>query len=123
MKYNAILIDSTKQIIDEIEIEDNKISEVIGCEYITIGARLENGDILYVDDMGLLKGTTDGFCWKHTLIVGNGVVLGCKNNGDTQDVVSRIGQIEDIVKFTEASNDYLKQTLKQDFKQDLKFWA
>lgn len=115
-KYTAILINAEKQIIDEIEITEkfSDISDAIGCEYFAVGGRLENGDILYVDDMGLLKDIKYGFYWKGYLMVGNGIVVGCKSDGDIQDVVSRIGQIEDIVKFLPPDmelNTYFKNKL------------
>ena len=116
IKYSAIIINAEKQIIDEIEITDKftDISDAIECEYFAVGARLENGDILYVDDMGLLKDIKYGFYWKSSLMVGNGIVVGCKRDGDIQDVMSRIGQIEDIVKFLPPDvelNAYFKNKL------------
>lgn len=114
--YTAIFINAEKQIIDEIEISSNftDISDAIGCEYFTIGARLDNNDVLYVDDMGLLKDIKYGFYWKGYLMVGNGLVVGCTHDGDVKDVESRIGQIEDIVKFLPPDielNNYFKSKL------------
>lgn len=51
----AILLNTATKKAEEIEIKNYKdIQAQIGCRLFTLGGRLPNGDICYVDDEGLL---------------------------------------------------------------------
>jgi hypothetical protein len=98
--YTAILIDSEKRIIDEVQYTDYKsIQKHIGCDLFCVGDTLENHDTLYIDDEGLINGTKHGFYWNGRLFAGNGLLCGSTSEGKNQNVQTRIGQIENMVKF------------------------
>lgn len=95
----AILIDAARQEVREIEISDwRDITKAIGwdCRLFTVATELENGDSLFVDDEGLINGTEHFFIteyYPHPL-AGNGVILGCNEDGESQNCKSTIDEIK-----------------------------
>ncbi|MGD9564492.1 MAG: hypothetical protein AB7Q37_18850 [Pyrinomonadaceae bacterium] len=79
----AVLIDVHEKKVSEVEIEPtlSNYYKLLRCDCITIGDRFSNGDVLFVDDNGLLSGPTKFFQFTmngyqfagNGLIVGNGV--------------------------------------------------
>lgn len=96
----AYKIDANNNRISEVEIEDYKdIQKHGGFEIFTTGAWLDDGDTIYVDDEGALKGDTRGFYFDGQSMYGNGVVCGGDDNtGDSRAVRA---SIEDITKRVE----------------------
>lgn len=97
----AIKIDVEKQSVYEIEIGDD-FREIYphignGCSLFTVPVQFENGDSLYADDEGLLhQEMIGGFIMENWRcpIVGNAIILGTDDEGDSIDYKSNIPDIE-----------------------------
>lgn len=87
----ALLLDASKNTITEVVIKDyTDISKFGKFDLFTCVQVSDNGDTLYVDDEGLLNGTTVGFTYEgyDGPLMGNAVLLGTdRNTGDSKDVV------------------------------------
>ena len=109
----AYLVDPTSKIISQVYVKDYKdIQKHIGCEMFTTGFRLQNGDVLYVDDMGLIDGKKNDFFAvledenSYTLcnpLAGRGLLVGSNEQGDDEDVRTNILDLALMVKFAEES--------------------
>lgn len=105
MKHKAILIDSKARAISEVEVEEDvaAYNKLIGSECYTGGPRLPNRDGVLVDDEGLLKldENTTFFAFDNypQPLAGNGLVLGCRPNGETANVKSSVEDIKKRVTF------------------------
>ena len=87
MTQRALRIDASTGVISEVVIKDYKdIQEKIGCDIFTV-VTLAKGEVLYVDDEGLINGTTKGFSINYGsgFLMGNGLVLGTDFRGDSVD--------------------------------------
>jgi hypothetical protein len=101
----AILIDVANRTVTETTIGNyTDIYHAIGdgCRCFTVPVEFENLDALYVDDEGLLNDTPKGCFmmkgWDYP-IVGNGVILGTDEEGESIDHKSDIDEIRSQVKF------------------------
>lgn len=96
----AIKIDSENQKLEYVELSSDyhDIYKVLGlgCEMFECPIIFENNDTLYVDEEGLLRGPAkcgftmelpDGTFWQ---IIGNGLIIGTDNEGNSVDVVGTI---------------------------------
>lgn len=99
----AIKIDVEQKKVYEIEIKDYKdIYPAIGngCELFACPIFFENADTLYTDDEGLLKPEMIGCFsmpdWDYPL-VGNAVILGSDDEGESVDAKSTIEEIENQI--------------------------
>lgn len=74
----AIFIDARNQRVSYVEnkgqLED--LYNTLGVNMVEIGNYWENGDVLYVDEEGLLNGTDFGFELGGRQYVGNGLIYG-----------------------------------------------
>lgn len=100
----AIVIDPFDQTVTEVVIEGNNLQEIykiLGVSCID-AVRLPNGDAIYVDDEGLLKGTTGFF---HLLgmipnpLAGRGLLVGGDAEGRDADPSSNLNGIISVTKF------------------------
>lgn len=107
----AILINPWFKEVKEVQIGSDfseitkQLCNPLGpkVEIFCLGHMFGNGDILYVDDEGLLKsgmrlfdiGRPDGF-----MIAGNGLILGSTSDGDSQDAQSSLVDIQLFVKWS-----------------------
>lgn len=96
----AIKIDVEQKKVYHIEINDYKdIYPAIGngCDLFTIPITFENGDAIYTDDEGLLHPEMIGCFqmndWDYPL-VGNAVILGTDEDGESTDSMSDPEAIE-----------------------------
>lgn len=100
---NAILIDSKNRIVTKIEItEDIKdIQQALDCQIFTTGTYLENGDVVFVDDEGLINGTDHFFAYSgaHQPFAGNGLIVGTGPEGETVDCEVSLLEVASKVKF------------------------
>ena len=105
----AILINSEKYEVTEVDLEEDEFGEVkiediskqLKCNYFDV-ARIGNGDAIFVDDEGLLReGVQPAFEHKgyHSLLVGNGVVLGSGSMGESLPPKSTIEEIREAIQF------------------------
>ena len=103
----AIKIDAENQKIVFVEVssdyKDIYVQLGLGCDIMTAPIILENEDTVYVDDEGLLRGPakcgwtmslSDGTFWK---FVGNGLILGSNDEGESAPAKSTIEEIATMV--------------------------
>jgi len=101
----AILIDVINQSVTETNITDYKdIYKLIGngCTLFCIPVEFENRDCLFSDDEGLLHEEVHGcFMLKDFAVplVGNAVILGTDDEGDSIDCKTTIEEIKAQIKF------------------------
>jgi hypothetical protein len=105
---NGYLIDPYKAEVQPITvpIDDHvEIQRQLGCDVFTTGGYLENGDVVFVDDEGLLKGPTHFFRIKglnDQPLAGRGVVLGSDGHGGSADVKTSADEILSRVRWVYA---------------------
>lgn len=101
----AILIDPFLQLITEVQLADDIADyyRLIGCERFAVAAELPNGDDIFVDDEGLLKGPTAFFGVSLPdypfPFAGRGLVVGKGQEGEALDAVSSLSEIATWVAF------------------------
>ena len=107
----AIFIDVEKKEVSYIELaEPKEIAKQIGCEYFCCPVTLENNDTIYVDDESLLfpDKIQGGFAfagWNYPL-VGNAIILGANDEGDSIDCKTTIEEIKSIITFLSKNSIY-----------------
>lgn len=100
----ALIIDVKNQLVREATTNDYKdIYDLIGngCTTFACPIEFDNGDALYVDDEGLYHDNQGCFImegWSYP-IVGNAVILGCDEEGESVDCKSTIEEISSKLKF------------------------
>lgn len=98
----ALLLNAKENTITEIVIKDySDISRLIGCNYFTTVQVNDKGDTLYVDDEGLINGTTVGFTFDgyDGPLMGNGILLGTDlRTGDSKDISMTTAEFASKVK-------------------------
>tara|TARA_Y200000002_G_scaffold82702_1_gene65442 strand:- start:291 stop:665 length:375 start_codon:yes stop_codon:yes gene_type:complete len=105
---NLYKIDSTKNTIEEAQAptgdgEDflDFVTDHIGCEWIT-SVRISQNDVIYVDDAGLLREGYQGAFQVEGYpqpLVGNAIVIGYNNVGESVDVHMSIDDLKKKIKF------------------------
>jgi len=117
----ALKIDVTTKKVYEIEIVDwTDIAPSIGngCTTFCAPYEFENMDTLYSDDEGLLHNVMiGGFkipSWNVPL-VGNAIILGSDDEGDSQDYKSSIDKITSLISWfsPEFSETYRDSVMEQ----------
>ena len=101
-------INSSENTIEEAQAptgdgEDflNFVTDFIGCEWIT-SVKISDNDVIYVDDMGLLREgyqgafEVDGYPQP---LVGNAVVLGYNNIGESESVHISLDDLKKKITF------------------------
>jgi hypothetical protein len=96
----ALFINVKEQSVTEVFINDwTEIKKFIGngCETFAIPFVFENNDGLYIDDEGLLQEKMIG-CFMLSQyrqpLVGNAIILGCDEEGETKDARTTKEEIE-----------------------------
>lgn len=95
----ALKIDVSSKKVEEIQVGDSlsDIYEKIGngCELFCVPYQFENGDALYADDESLIRGGDLPGCFviEGQLIVGNAIILGTNNEGESADARSNADEI------------------------------
>jgi hypothetical protein len=104
----ALLINSTQKTITEIDLDKglDPIYKAIGngCNCFACPVVFDNGDTLYVDDEGLFKQQEGAFMfpnWAYP-IVGNAVIVGCDDEGESVDAKSTPQDFSDIMWLNQA---------------------
>lgn len=104
----AIFINSKLKVFYEIDLSsnsDNRMAEMhdrLECNIFTTGASYPNGDILFVDDEGLLSLTDKSMFFKlddFEFLAGNGILIGPETEFDdgawtVEDVQTSIKDIK-----------------------------
>lgn len=110
----AILIDTINGTVTEIEMKNSveEMQRLINCEmFTTVGIRLPDRDMLYVDDLGLYdtsKGWFKIFNYPQPLS-GNGLIIGHDAEGRSRNVQSNVETIRSIVKILKPITKLSKQ--------------
>jgi hypothetical protein len=106
----AIKIDVLKKEVYEVEITSNidTIYKHLECNcFCQVGRRMPNGDILLVDDNGLIIDNPIGafnFGAYPQSLSGHGILIGTDSAGETVDVTSKIDYVKSQVRFVNVSN-------------------
>jgi hypothetical protein len=117
----AIKIDVVNKTISEVEINDYKeIYGVIGngCHTFCCPVSFDNEDTIFCDDESLLQDEVEGCFimedWSYPL-VGNAVILGIDEEGESVDYKSNIEDIKSKIIFgsKEIANDYKNHAMSQ----------
>ena len=99
----AFLIDPAKQTVSEIEFYGDwrEINRLIGSETFDCVTINGKGDVVFVDDEGLLKGLDRFFSVQGypEPLVGRGLVLGCDAEGETVEPAINLGLLSQLVAF------------------------
>ena len=100
----AILIDVQAQTITETQIghySDIYAKIGSGCHTFACPVEFDNGDSLYIDDEGLYHDPKGCFVMKGWAVpvVGNAIILGSDEEGESVDCQSTIEAIQSQVKF------------------------
>lgn len=100
----AILIDPYDQTVTEIVVDGNNLQEIYKTLQVTCidAVRLENGDVIYVDDEGLLKSPTHLFDVAGidvTAFAGRGLLVGSTGDGYDADPKHSINEVRQRVGF------------------------
>ena len=99
----AILIDSINKEVKEIEIGKgiDEMYKFLNCQCFTIASYLPKEDAIFVDDEGLLNGTDVFFTYEgaHQPFAGNGLIMGCDDEGESVDCKIGLTEVKEKVKF------------------------
>ncbi len=102
----GILINAYTRKITAVDIEegDNELQSIynhLECQYIETGMYLENGDIVFVDEEGMMKECNHFFYMlgAQQPFAGNGLILGMSLSGDSRDCDIDIDEVKSRVKF------------------------
>lgn len=102
----AIVIDATAKTVTEREIINSldAMQDIVG-GWIERATQLPNGDDIFVDEEGLLKGTKEFFYIKgaHQPFAGNGVIVACNEEGETISCKSSIDEILERITFMDVN--------------------
>lgn len=100
----AYLIDTPKAEITEIEFDGDwrKIAAMISADIFTIVVLNVQGDVVYVDDEGLINGNDDKWFAYPTYLQplkGKGLILGTGNMGESVSPVESIEHYKSLIEF------------------------
>ena len=99
----AILIDSINKEVKEVEIGKgiDEMYKFLNCQCFTIATYLPKDDAIFVDDEGLMNGTDVFFTYEvaHQPFAGNGLIMGCDDEGESVDCKISFTEVKDKVKF------------------------
>lgn len=103
----AILIDPYTQSVTSVEVDsDNTLKSIynlLDVQLIEVGHYFPNGDVLYVDEEGLLnmnKEEVRGFrlVGNPVNFVGKGLIVGTSDEGSTVSAKTKVADIEPIAR-------------------------
>lgn len=110
----AILIDALNKQVREVTLPDGLQGwyNAIGCDLVTVAFHISDRDSVLVDDEGLLKEPMHFFLYDGYLqpLAGNGLVVGCDEEGHTIDHSTTTQAIADKVTFMSRQEviDYIR---------------
>ena len=126
----AIKIDVVKRDVYYIEMEKDyhRIYDAIGngCTLFCCPVEFDNSDALYSDDEGLLHEELEGFFWMNDWtipLVGNAIILGTDDEGDSTDVRSTIEEIKSkIIRWGNKDEANVYRKIAQSINPTYKFY-
>jgi hypothetical protein len=108
--HKAILIDTTKFEVREVELEQDNIEQIYqhlkASTFDCVG--LANGDAVYVDDEGLLNGTDRFFAvvGQTAILAGNALIMGTGDEGESIDPNTNIDEMQ-VAFFVKGADGWL----------------
>lgn len=119
---NAILIDVHAKEVKEIKLEKKdglylqSIYDHLGCKLIDHAMYLNDSNVVYVDDEGLLTmGPTSSFFYikeAHQPFIGNGIVVGMDEDGNTDHVSVTVEEVRSKVRFFNTPSEAREFAIK-----------
>lgn len=98
----TILINPEAQTVTELDLESGlkNIQLTVGCSCVTV-LRIEgdNNDAIWVDDEGLLNPSGFVFEYQGHPLVGNGLIIGADDEGDSIGTALSLDDVKDSVVF------------------------
>lgn len=100
--YKAILINPSNLSVSEITVPDHytSIQDVIGCRCFTC-VRIDEKNVAYVDDEGLINGTTHGTRFRLDIypdvIAGNILIIGDDGRGGSCDTTLGADDVDRMI--------------------------
>ena len=103
-----LLIDATAREVREVYVQEGLQGwyNAIGCDLVTVVTYIgDQGDSLLVDDEGLLKSPKHFFLFGDYVqpLAGNGIIVGCDDEGETIDAKSSVEDIRGMVRFMDEA--------------------
>lgn len=99
----AILINAKTKEVKEVEMgkDYKEIYTQLQCELFTAGMYMNDADVMYVDDEGLMNGTDEFFTFEgaHQPFAGNGLIMGTDDDGESTDCKMSFDEVKNKVKF------------------------
>lgn len=98
----AILINAEHQTVSEVTVYGLADMQKAVGGLITVAYQWKGGDVLYVDDEGLLKKPKTGFSIPERTdqpFAGNGLILGSARSGNSSDVKMDVNERRGKVEF------------------------
>ena len=121
----GILIDSENKIIKEVEVSNlNDMYKTMNVDLITVALYIDDNNLMYVDDEGLLKSPKHFFYFEGSYqpFAGNGLILGLDDNGEDVSTIYSIEEIKSKTQFLSPKDALLKmEEIKASGLWDLKF--
>lgn len=96
----GILINPHEETITEVEYSGNykEIYSLIDCRTFDC-VYLDNREVLYIDDEGLLVDETRYFTINNRVLAGKGLILGTDREGESADVGLTLQMVQDMVQW------------------------
>ena len=97
----AILIDPARRVVEEVEYDKvGTLGKFVG-GYITLAWQTEAGDVIYVDDEGMLKPQGAYFRWTERPdeqpLAGKGILVGPEtDHGDTYTIADPTMSVDEV---------------------------
>lgn len=109
--HRAYLIEPATKTVSMVQLDGSieHMHELMKCDLFTMGARFHNGDTIYVDDEGLLKGEDQPIYLfriddrkvsvsRHTPLAGNALLAGCnERTGESMNPLMTLDRLKQIV--------------------------
>jgi hypothetical protein len=98
VKAKAIYIDAAQKTVTEVVVTSLEQCQTLVGGYLGSGGRFDRKNALYVDDDGRLKNIAFGFRLigsTYDYYVGNGLILGNDDEGETVSTTIRLREVED----------------------------
>jgi len=96
----AILIDAQNKCFEEITIGDYKEIYKHGKFDLFTCVGIDDSQVIFVDDEGIINGTSYGFNYGGQILAGNGIVLGSVTpSGRSRSTTLTIEEVKKATKF------------------------
>lgn len=103
MAHGFLIRPQERDIIPVLHNADDykEIYKHIDCDCFDVVRIDDAGNVIFVDDEGLLKDQRHYFHIGDTTLTGKGLVLGTNAEGDTVSTTLTLGQLQDMISFSE----------------------